>query len=99
MKKGSGYNKLRYRDAFDFPALGVAASLRLDGAKKIEALTIAVTAVLPHPYRADDLTAPLIGKPLTDSAIQQLCEQLRDSARSGRLPAGLACQPCRYARQ
>jgi 4-hydroxybenzoyl-CoA reductase subunit beta len=77
----TGYNKLRYRDAFDFPALGIAAALRLDGAKRIEALTIAVTAVLPHPYRADDLTAPFIGRPLTDSAIQQLCEQLRDTAR------------------
>ena len=27
----TGYAKLRYRDAFDFPALGIAAGLKLDG--------------------------------------------------------------------
>lgn len=76
----SGYTKLRYRDAFDFPALGIAAAVKLDGGA-VSDLKIAITAVRQHPYRCDEFTAPLIGKPLGESAIRTLCEQLREDAR------------------
>ena len=77
----SGYAKLRYRDAFDFPALGIAAGLKLDAEGRIEILNIAITAVRQHPYRCDRLTAPFIGKTPTSALWHELCEALKDDAR------------------
>jgi 4-hydroxybenzoyl-CoA reductase subunit beta len=41
----AGYRKLRIRDTFDYPEMGVAAALRLDDQQKIRELRVATTAV------------------------------------------------------
>ncbi len=76
----SGYSKLRLRDAFDFPAMGVGAALQLENGV-VKTLRISLTAILQHPYRCDKFTEPLIGGPLDAKAIRDLSEALKEDAR------------------
>ena len=64
------YKKLRRRDSIDFPQLGVAVLLRLDG-DAVAALDIVVGAVNPQPKPIRKLE-PFIGQPLTDEAIDAI---------------------------
>jgi 4-hydroxybenzoyl-CoA reductase subunit beta len=64
------YRKLRRREAFDFPVLGVAACLRFDGEVVVEA-RVWLGAVAEAPMEAAEAQAALTGRPLTDDAIEQ----------------------------
>ncbi|MEA2661186.1 MAG: hypothetical protein QOH08_758 [Chloroflexota bacterium] len=64
----STYLKLRDRGSFDFPIVGLAAAVRLDGGVVREA-RLALTAVGSRPVLVDAAAAALVGSPLDDEAI------------------------------
>ncbi|MCI4349219.1 MAG: FAD binding domain-containing protein [Thermoplasmata archaeon] len=76
----STYRKLRIRPTFDFPELGIAASLDLDGSR-VRALAIAAGGLETYPKRFDEFTAPLVGAPLTAEAITAIADQIMRSVR------------------
>ena len=64
-----GYHKFRIRNAIDFPIVGVASLLTLNG-KKVQAARIALGAVAPVPLRAAEAEQFLVGKPLTEETAE-----------------------------
>ncbi|HEU4403513.1 MAG TPA: FAD binding domain-containing protein [Candidatus Polarisedimenticolia bacterium] len=66
----SCYRKLRRREAFDFPVLGVAACGRFEGPLLAEA-SLWLGAVSMAPVEAREAQAFLTGRPLTDEAIEE----------------------------
>ena len=68
----SAYWKLRRRGSFDFPVLSVAAAARFaEDGSTVEEARLVLGAVGSQPRIADDATASLAGKPLTDAAIEE----------------------------
>ncbi|MBI4458710.1 MAG: FAD binding domain-containing protein [Acidobacteria bacterium] len=65
------YWKLRRRDSFDFPVLGVAASLRLKGEGTVEDAKIILGGVGSWPIEAAAAERTILGKKLTEETIQQ----------------------------
>ena len=65
----SAYMKLRRRGSFDFPVLGVAVSVRLEGETVREA-SIVLGAVASQPREATKAAAGLVGRPLTPEVIE-----------------------------
>ncbi|MHC4451930.1 MAG: FAD binding domain-containing protein [Planctomycetota bacterium] len=65
----STYLKLRRRDAFDFPVLGVAARIRGNG--MVEAADIILNAVGPAPIRCAESERALIGYELKTETIEE----------------------------
>jgi 4-hydroxybenzoyl-CoA reductase subunit beta len=76
----STYWKLRRRGSFDFPVLGVAATVRLGTGNVVEEARIVLGAVASHPVLLEE-SAVLIGKPLTDEAIHAVSEAATAHAR------------------
>jgi 4-hydroxybenzoyl-CoA reductase subunit beta len=67
----STYWKLRRREAFDFPVLGVGAALRLDEKTRVvTSARLVLGAVGSRPVLVEEAAAALVGKPLTDDAIE-----------------------------
>ncbi|MCA9665563.1 MAG: FAD binding domain-containing protein [Myxococcales bacterium] len=64
----STYHKVRRRGAFDFPVLGVGASLTLDDAGRVVKAALALGAVASRPLRVD--TSELVGHELDDARIE-----------------------------
>jgi len=74
------YWKLRRRESFDFPILGVAAALDLrDGA--VVRARIVLGAVASHPLRATAAEDLLVGRPLTAEAIEEAAQLAGNPAR------------------
>jgi 4-hydroxybenzoyl-CoA reductase subunit beta len=69
----SVYRKLRRRAAFDFPVLGVAARVDLDG-KAVRRADIVLNAVGPAPLRCHDAEKALLGRPLDDESIARAAD-------------------------
>src|SRR5213593_2796460 len=69
----SAYLKLRRRGSFDFPVLGVAAALRMDGDTVREA-AITLGAVASQPRPAPDAAALLVGQRLSPQLIERVAE-------------------------
>jgi 4-hydroxybenzoyl-CoA reductase subunit beta len=65
----SHYGKLRRRGSFDFPVLGVATALRLDG-DRVASARIVLGAVASSPVRAKEAEAFLVGKRLDDDVVR-----------------------------
>ncbi len=65
----SHYGKLRRRGAFDFPVLGVATSVKLDG-DRVASVRIVLNGVGSTPVRAREAEALLLGKRLDDETIR-----------------------------
>jgi CO/xanthine dehydrogenase FAD-binding subunit len=63
------YLKFRIRNAIDFPIVGVATVLTLEGDKVADA-RIALGAVAPVPLRAREAETFLAGKVLTEETVQ-----------------------------
>ena len=78
----SAYLKLRRRGSFDFPVLGVAVALRLDGDVVREA-RIVLGAVASLPREATKAAAVLVGQRLTARADRGASPR-RPRARPGR---------------
>jgi len=64
----STYLKLRDRGSFDFPIVGLAAAVRMDGGVVREA-RLAMTAVVSRPLLVEAAAAALVGSRLEDDAI------------------------------
>jgi 4-hydroxybenzoyl-CoA reductase subunit beta len=75
------YLKLRRRDSFDFPVLGVAARLDFDGDRTVTAARVVVGAVAPSPLVVDEAEKELVGRPLADEAIERAAEIAQHQAR------------------
>ena len=73
----AGYAKLAPRESWDFPVLGVAANLKLDGAGRVQRLRLAVGAVDTHPLDYSDLGTALVGEVFDDAAIDELGTKLQ----------------------
>ena len=69
----STYLKLRRRGAFDFPILGVAVALRLEGEVVREA-RIVLGAVASTPREAPKAAAALVGERLTSEVIERAAD-------------------------
>ena len=76
----STYLKLRRRGSFDFPILGVAAAVRLEGDVVREA-RIVLGAVASLPREAPKAAAVLIGQRLTGEVIEAAAEAAAGPAR------------------
>ena len=63
------YQKLRRRDAFDFPVLGVAARVDLAADGTVRAARIVLGAVASHPMEIPDAATALVGTRLDATAI------------------------------
>jgi 4-hydroxybenzoyl-CoA reductase subunit beta len=74
------YRKLRVRPAFDFPELGVAAALRMDGGR-VRLLRLATGGLETAPREFSELTDPLVGEELTAERIDALAQQVRSRVR------------------
>ncbi|HEU4438785.1 MAG TPA: FAD binding domain-containing protein, partial [Methylomirabilota bacterium] len=66
----SAYRKLRRRGSFDFPVLGVAVALRMDGDRVAEA-RIVLGAVASLPREAPEAARLLVGERLTAEVIDR----------------------------
>lgn len=84
LPSGSGwrstYLKQRDRGSFDFPIVGLAAAVRMDGAVVAEA-RVALTAVASRPLLVEAATAALVGTRLDDDAIAAAAEAAFKAAR------------------
>jgi len=69
----STYLKLRRRGSFDFPVLGVAVALRMDGDTVREA-AITLGAVASQPRPAPEAAALLVGERLTPELIDRVAD-------------------------
>ncbi|MCL5263883.1 MAG: FAD binding domain-containing protein [Chloroflexi bacterium] len=65
------YIKHAYRGAIDFPLIGVAVSLSLNGGNTVEDVRIAIGAATPAPVRAVKAEAVLKGKALSDELLAE----------------------------
>jgi len=65
----STYWKLRRRGSFDFPVLGVGASVRLGPSGEVEEARIVLGGVASRPVVVSAAAAALVGGPLTDERI------------------------------
>lgn len=74
------YKKLRLRDSFDFPELGVAAAIRWDG-QNVGGFRLVANALETTPVVLDELGAGLVGKPLTDEAIARVAKDAEAAVR------------------
>jgi 4-hydroxybenzoyl-CoA reductase subunit beta len=74
------YLKLRRRDAFDFPALGVAAAVRCGGDGEVLDARIVLGAVTSRPMVMDEASR-LIGQRLSPEAAASMAEGLLRQAR------------------
>jgi 4-hydroxybenzoyl-CoA reductase subunit beta len=70
----SSYWKLRRRGSFDFPVLSVAAAARFGKDDVVEEARIVLGAVSSRPVESHEAAECLIGKPLTDSTIEQAAD-------------------------
>ena len=70
----SAYMKLRRRGSFDFPVLGVAVAVRMDG-DIARAARIVLGAVASTPREASDAAALLIGERLTTETIARVADR------------------------
>ena len=84
----ASYQKLRRRGAFDFPVLGVAAYVRLDGPVRtgsrsdlVKDARIVLGGIAPSPLNIVEAAAALIGHPLDDDHIQAAAEAAYIKAR------------------
>ena len=77
----AGYKKLRPRESWDFPVLGIAATIQFDDSDKLTHFSLAVNAVDTHPIVFDDYVADWIGKPLDDEAINKIAEHVKASVQ------------------
>ena len=76
----SAYLKLRRRGSFDFPVLGVAVALRLEGDVVREA-RIVLGAVASVPREAPKAAAALVGRRLTSETIEAAADAAAGPAR------------------
>jgi len=85
----AGYRKLRMRETLDYPEMGIAASVRLDGEQNIEELRCATTAVEVVPQLAI-FTGEHRGKRLVDviDSVSAAMEAQAQPKKNTAMPVG-----------
>lgn len=73
----AAYKKLRIRDSLDYPVMGTAVALQLNG-KTIDELRIAVTGTGTTPFIYDEITEQFKGEPLTPALIEQISQEIME---------------------
>jgi 4-hydroxybenzoyl-CoA reductase subunit beta len=76
----ASYEKLRQRDSWDFPELGIACALRLEG-KSLNEFHLVANALEMAPKVLDGLAADHLGRPFDDAAIQTIAQAVEDAVR------------------
>lgn len=69
----ASYKKLRVRDAWDFPEVGVAAAARIDGGRIAE-LHLVANAVASIPLWLPEVAEKFVGRVLDDAVIEEIAE-------------------------
>jgi len=87
-RQGSAYLKLRRRRAIDFPLLGVAAFLSLDGDGTIQDIRVGLTAVERRPLEIEG--NGLKGRKFSDEALKELLESAYNKAHPMKNLVGLS---------
>lgn len=79
----AGYKKLRPRESWDFPVLGVAAALKTNASGEVEHLSICVNAVDTYPLTFEEATQGIVdaGIPLDSDVIDELAEHVRSNCQ------------------
>lgn len=77
---GSSYQKLRLRDAIDFPLVGVAAQVVMDGETCRDAKVV-LGAVGSGPIEVTEAADFLKGKPITEEVIEEVGEIAQKAAQ------------------
>ncbi|MGB8510147.1 MAG: FAD binding domain-containing protein [Pyrinomonadaceae bacterium] len=75
------YKKLRRRGAFDFPVLGVAASIHLDTDGAVREAKVILGGIAPAPVEVEAAGAALVGAPLDEERMRQAAEACYLKAR------------------
>ncbi len=79
LARNSRYLKLRGRASYEFATASIAAALRLEDGVVAE-LSVALGGLGTRPWRCRDAEAVLIGRVLTDKAIDEFCDHLLKGA-------------------
>lgn len=79
-KWSASYQKLRQRESWDFPELGMAAAVQLKG-DQLSAFRFVANAVECAPVILDRLGEAHLGKPFTDAAIDAISKEVEASVR------------------
>ena len=76
----SAYRKLRVRDSMDYPVLGTAVALRLNG-DTIAYLRIGMTGTGTTPFLYNAITEQYVGENLTDSLIETISTEIMEEVQ------------------
>ena len=75
------YKKLRLRDTFDFPELGIAAAVRLEPDGRVAGFRLVANALETKPVVLDHLGDGLLGRPLAEEGIREVAKRAEDAVR------------------
>lgn len=90
----ASYQKLRVRDAWDFPEVAVAAAARMDGTRIAE-LRLVANAVASIPLWLEEVATPFVGRTLDDDTVEEIAEAAAKATR----PVKATLLPPGYRRQ
>lgn len=76
----SSYQKLRLRDSWDFPELGIAVSLKMKG-ENLDAFRLVANALEMAPKPLHQLGDAYLGRPLSDRAIEEISAAVEENVR------------------
>jgi 4-hydroxybenzoyl-CoA reductase subunit beta len=76
----ASYQKLRQRESWDFPELGIACALKFQG-KDLVGFRLVANALECAPKVLDELGQSSLGAPLTDAAIDRIAEKVEANVR------------------
>jgi 4-hydroxybenzoyl-CoA reductase subunit beta len=76
----ASYQKLRQRESWDFPELGMAVALRLKG-DRLEEFHLVANALESAPVVLDRLGQPHVGKPFSDATIDAIAAEVESNVR------------------
>jgi len=76
----ASYKKLRLRDSFDFPELGIAVAARFDG-ERLAGLRLVANALDTKPLVLDELGADAVGHALDDAAVKRVAKRVEETVR------------------
>ncbi len=76
----ASYRKLRLRDSMDYPVMGAAVALRLNG-KIVDELRIAITGIDTTPFLYDDITKGVSGRELNSALTAQIANDVMEAVK------------------
>jgi 4-hydroxybenzoyl-CoA reductase subunit beta len=73
----AGYEKLRTRESFDFPVLGVAVAVKVEGGR-LAAARVCLGAVHTTPLVRDEVVRPFLGRAVDEACAREIGEAVAD---------------------